>query len=63
MVELQFAQQVHPHEKENHDPEGQINFPVEDVPVICLVGDTEKLQSQCQLKETKDYLYRIQPSA
>ena len=63
MVELYLPEQVKSHHEENNNPERQIDFPVEDMPVIRLVGNAQEFKSERQFQEAQDDLHRIEPSA
>ena len=62
-LEPDLAQKVEPEEGECHDPDGEVDFPVEDAPVVGLVGNAEELESECHFNESENYLHGIEPAS
>ena len=57
-----FSQQVKSQGREDDDPNGEENVPVQDAPVVDQVGDGKELEGQGQLEEAQDHFHGIQPA-
>ena len=63
MFETQLAEQIKAQQREDDDPQRQIYFPVENSPMVGLVGDAEELQSERELQKSQYDLDRIEPAS
>ena len=60
--ELDFAQEVEAHQAENHNPQSEEGFAVEDAPSVSQVGNRQELQGKCQFQETESHLNHVHPA-
>ena len=63
MREAEFAKQVNAEQEENHNPERNEYFSVENAPAICKVGHGEEFKCESKFKESEYNLDSIHPSA
>ncbi len=62
-LEPDLAQKVEPEKGECHNPDGEVYFPVENAPVVGLVGNAEELESEGNLNESQNHLDGVEPSS
>ena len=58
-----LAHQVETQQDEEDHPDTDENFTVEEFPVPDQVGIGEEFHTECELEETEDNLYRVEPAA
>ena len=63
MLESDLAQQVQAQQGEAYDPDGQIDFAVQQVPVVGLVGHAQEFQAQGHFYEAQHHLDAVEPAA
>ena len=63
MREFDLAEQVEAQQREQYDPQGEIDLAVEDAPVVGLVGHVDELQREGQLHEGEHHLEGVHPAA
>ena len=63
VLEADLAQQVEAQQGEHHDPDGEVYLPVEQPPVIGLVGGAEELEAEGDLDEAQHDLDAVEPAA
>ena len=61
--EPQLAEQIEPQQGKNHNPEGQIDLPIQYTPMVGLICNTKEFQCQGQLDEPQYNLYRVEPTS
>ena len=62
-LETQFAKEVETEEGEDDNPEGEVDFAVEETPAAVEVGLLEELESERQFEEGEDDLDGVEPGA
>ena len=60
---LDLAQEVQAEQREDHNPNCEIDLAIEQIPVVNLVGNTEELEAECHLDKAKHNLHRVEPAA
>ena len=63
MAESYLAEKIQAEKRENDYPESQIDFSVQNTPVICLIRRTQELESESKLYESKHNLNGTEPVA
>ena len=58
-----LAEQVQTEQGEYHNPDCEINLPVQKTPMISLVRHAEELQTESNLDESEHNLHGVQPAA
>ena len=61
--ELDAAQQVDAEQGEEHYPEGEEGFAVEQMPTVGEVGHREELEGEGQFEEAQHHLHHVEPAA
>ena len=63
-TEMYFSSyQVESQQGEYRYPQGEVDFTVEDAPVVGLVGYAEELETEGELDEAEYHLHRVEPAA
>ena len=58
-----LPEQVEAQQGEDHDPDGEVHFPVQQAPVVGLVRDGEELEAESDFHEAHHDLHGVQPGA
>lgn len=57
--ELDFAQQIQTQESKYNNPNAQINFSIEDSPMVGLIRNAQEFQCECQFHEAQNHFYAV----
>ena len=63
MLEADLAKEVQSKEGEYHYPDGKVNLPVKDVPVVGLVCHGKEFEAEGYFHEAQHHLHAIEPPA